>query len=215
MTPIAIFRLVDELKPLLAGMERADSLALDPHKGLFLPYGTGALLVRDVTTLREAYRTAASYMPGLQDGQTRIDFCEISPELSRAWRGLRVWLPLKLYGVAAFRRALREKRELAVLAYERLRSEPDVEIVSPPELTLFAFRQRFGGSSPQEENRRNRDLLQRINASRRIMLTGTVVGDTYYCRLCVLHLRTHRDRIEEALDIIHHALAAGRSEARV
>jgi aromatic-L-amino-acid decarboxylase len=208
----AIFRLVDELKPVLAGMERADSLAVDPHKGLFLPYGTGVLLVRDMTALRQAYRSPASYMPVFQEGGERIDFCEVSPELSRAWRGLRVWLPFKLYGVGAFRRALQEKRDLAVLAYERLRTEPDIEIAAPPELTLFAFRQRFPNASPEEENRRNQALLERINASRRIMLTGTVVAGTYYCRLCVLHLRTHRARIEEALEIIHRALLEGRSD---
>ena len=73
----------------LAGIERADSIVLDPHKSLFLPYGTGALLVRDGAALRRAHSVAADYMPPLSDDATLIDISEMSPELSRPFRGLR------------------------------------------------------------------------------------------------------------------------------
>jgi aromatic-L-amino-acid decarboxylase len=203
-----VFRMVPELADVLSGMEEADSVAIDPHKGLFLAYGTGALLVRDPADLRQAYRSSAAYLPEFQDGQQHVDFCEISPELSRDWRGLRLWLPFKLHGVGAFRRALREKRELAVLAYERLAAQPDVEVAAPPELSLFAFRKRWPGVEAEEEDRRNRELLGRINAPRRVYLTGTNLDGRFYLRICVLHLRTHRDRVEEGLEIIRRELQA-------
>ena len=209
----AVFRLVPELAPVLSGMERADSLSIDPHKGFFLPYGTGALLVQDIDTLRTAFHTTASYMPPYQQDPRRVDFCEVSPELSRAWRGVRLWLPFMLHGVGAFRRALQEKRDLAVLAWERLRAEPDVEIAAPPELSLFAFRRRFQNCDLEEENRRNRELLERINARNRIMLTGTEISGRYYLRICVLHLRTHAPVMEEGLTIILDALRGGRAPA--
>ncbi len=202
-----VFRMVPELAEALRGMEDADSVAIDPHKGLFLAYGTGALLVRDMSDLRRAYQSTAAYLPAFQDGEEHVDFCEVSPELSRDWRGLRLWLPFKLHGVDAFRQALREKRELAVLAFERLAAEPGVEIAAPPELSLFAFRKRWPQVDLEEENRRNRELLNRVNAPRRVYLTGTNLGGRFFLRICVLHLRTHRDRMEEALEIIHRELA--------
>lgn len=206
----AVFRLVDELRPVLDGIERADTLTLDPHKGLFLPYGTGVLLARDMSALRDAYHTSASYMPDFQDDQRYVDFCEVSPELSRAWRGLRLWLPFKLHGIHSFRRALAEKRQLILHAHRHLRDEPDVEIAAPPELTLFAFRQCHPGLSPAQQNQRNRELLERINDTRRLMITGTEIHGVYYLRICVLHLRTHRERVDEALEIISRELARGR-----
>ena len=135
---------------------------------------------------------------------------EISPELSRAWRGLRLWLPFKLHGIASFRSELELKRDLAVEAWRRLSAIEDVEITAPPELSLFAFRQRHSSVDLEEENRRNRDLLERINKSRRIMVTGTEIQGKFYTRICVLHLRTDRARMEEGLEIILRALEEGR-----
>lgn len=204
------FRMLPELQPLFKGMERADSIAMDPHKGLFLAYGTGALLLPDMSNLRRAFSASGAYLPASQEDDKHLDFCELSPELSREWRGLRLWLPFKLHGVAAFRQALREKRRLAVQAWQRLSLEPDVEIAAPPELSLFAFRQRFEGITREEENRRNQALLERINRSRRIMITGTEINGRYFLRICILHLRTHEAILNEGLDLILAALAEAR-----
>lgn len=206
------FRLVPELQPLFRGMERANSLAIDPHKGLFLAYGTGALLMQDISDLQRAFSASAAYLPRPQGSGERLDFCDLSPELSRDWRGLRLWLPFKLHGVSAFRQALAEKRRLAVQAWQRLSLEPDVEIAAPPELSLFAFRQRFKGVPREEENRRNRILLERINESRRIMMTGTEINGYYFLRICILHLRTHEAIVHEGLDRIVQALRGARDD---
>ena len=88
------FLLTEEGRRILAGIERADSIVLDPHKGLFLPYGTGALLVRDGETLKRAHALSAEYMPSMQEDADLTDFNLLSPELSRDFRGLRVWLPI-------------------------------------------------------------------------------------------------------------------------
>ena len=205
----AAFRLVPELAESLSGMGLADSLAVDPHKGLFLAYGTGALLVRDMAPLREAFQSSASYMPEMQEGE-HYDFCEFTPELSRQWRGLRLWLPLKLHGVDAFRSSLELKRELALRAWEHLRSIEDVEIPVAPDLSLFMFRQRFENCKPAEEDARNQALLERINRDQRVMLTGTIVDGRFYLRLCILHLRTDHARLDEALAIISDALEENR-----
>ena len=201
----AAFRLVPELADALSGMGLADSLAVDPHKGLFLAYGTGALLVRDMAPLRDAFQSSASYMPDMQSGE-RYDFCEFTPELSREWRGLRLWLPLKLHGVDAFRESLALKRQLTLRAWEHLSAIEDVEIPAAPDLTLFIFRQRFSGCEASEEDARNQALLEKINRQQRVMLTGTIVDGRFYLRMCILHLRTDHSRLDEALSIISSAL---------
>ena len=115
---------------------------LDPHKGLFLPYGTGALLVRDGETLRRAHALSAEYMPSMQEDPDRVDFNMLSPELSRDFRGLRVWLPLKMHGIGPFRANLEEKLALARHAAEELARMPGVEILAEPQLSILAFRAR-------------------------------------------------------------------------
>jgi aromatic-L-amino-acid/L-tryptophan decarboxylase len=201
------FALTARGRAALAGLARADSIVLDPHKGLFMPYGSGCLLVRDPGTLRRSHSVRAHYMPGMQDDPDSVDFCEISPELSRNFRGLSVWLAVKLCGLAAFRRALDEKLDLARDAADAVRKIPWMEVVADPQLSLFAFRLAPGGATLEEANRLNRELLARVNARQRVLLTGTLLGDAFALRMCILSFRTHRDRIGMALDDLKEAAA--------
>ena len=194
----------------MRGIARAHSVVLDPHKGLFLPYGTGALLVRDGAALHRAHTIAADYMPPMQEDADLVDFCEISPELSKPFRGLRVWLPLKLLGAAPFRAALAEKLALTRWATEELRRIPEIEILAEPQLSVVAFRlhpESWRGLPAAEVNRRNRDFLDRINARKRVMLTPTMLGDRFALRICVVSFRTHQDRMEDCLADIRAAAA--------
>ncbi|MBL8969574.1 MAG: aminotransferase class V-fold PLP-dependent enzyme, partial [Myxococcales bacterium] len=134
------FALTERGRAALRGLGRADSITLDPHKGFFLPYGTGALLVRDPAALRRAHSLHADYLPPMQEDPDFVDFCELSPELSRDFRGLRLWLPLKLVGVDGFAAALDEKLDLAQHAAEVLGGMAEVELLAPPQLSLLAFR---------------------------------------------------------------------------
>jgi aromatic-L-amino-acid decarboxylase len=200
------FALTAEGRRILAGIERADSIVLDPHKSLFLPYGTGCLLVRDGPALKRAHALSADYMPTMQDDPGMPDFNLLSPELSREWRGLRVWLPIKMHGIAAFRRALEEKLALAREAADKLRVMPGIEIVAEPQLSLVAFRANRPGWDVGEANEVNKALLDRINARKRVYMTGTRLGSRFVLRLCVLSFRTHADAVEMALEDIRAAL---------
>jgi aromatic-L-amino-acid decarboxylase len=176
---------------------------------MFLPYGTGSLLVRDGSLLREAHYSGAPYLQDVvAGGEVLPNFSEYSPELSRDYRGLRVWLPLQLHGVAAFRDALDEKLDLAGAAHEGLREDERLDLPWDPELSIVAFRlaprPRAG---PAEEDDRNRSLLERINASKRVFLSSTMVDGRFTLRIAVLSHRTHRDRIDEAVEIIRGAAA--------
>lgn len=196
----AFFHVVPELRPLLAGLPRADSLTLDPHKGLFLPYGTGALLVRDGAALRAAHDVPhAGYLPAQAD----VEFYDPSihgPELSRGFPGLRVWLCIKLFGAAKLRAAIAEKRALALEAAARISAIPGIVIDAPPQLSLFAFHLTWDGVSQDDENRATRDLMDRVTARGRVMLTGASVGDRFLGRVCVLSFRTRQAQMDACVE---------------
>ena len=205
------FALTERGRAILAGIERADSIVLDPHKGLFLPYGTGALLVRDVATLEAAHSEHADYMPTLQDDPELVDPCEISPELSKPFRGLRVWLPFKMHGAGPFRRNLDEKLDLTRWIAERLRALDGIEILAEPQLSTLAFAVEAGpgtgAGAAAEANRRTEELLAAILRRGRVHLTATSLRGRFAIRICVLSFRTHLDRMEACLEDIEAALA--------
>ncbi|MEJ3657983.1 aminotransferase class V-fold PLP-dependent enzyme [Actinomycetes bacterium KLBMP 9759] len=194
------FQLTDRGRRCLTGIERADSISLDPHKSLFLPYGTGALLVRDPAALTAAFDDdGGTYLQDLAD-TALPDYAHLGSELTREHRGLRIWLPLHLHGVDAFRSALDEKLDLARHAHRRLAELPGLDMVEPPELSTTVFRV-IGGDAA------NREALKRINASGRVFCSSTELDGKLTLRLCVLSHRTHRAHLDEALEIIAAAIA--------
>jgi aromatic-L-amino-acid/L-tryptophan decarboxylase len=191
----AAFQLTERGANRLAGIELADSMVLDPHKTLFMPYGTGVLLVRDEHRLHSAHAAGGDYLQDIGTVEALPDYATLGPELTREWRGLRLWLPLHLHGVAAFRAALDEKLDLANWAYAALAATPGIELAWVPDLTVVGF--RFPG-----DDATNRALLDRINATGRVFLSSTRIHGRFTLRMCPLSLRTHAERVEEALQII-------------
>jgi aromatic-L-amino-acid decarboxylase len=194
------FQLTDRGRSLFRGIERADSVTLDPHKGLFLPYGTGSLIVRRGEDLKAAHRGGAHYLPA-QSETDLPDFADYTPELSRDYRGLRVWVPLHFHGVAAFRRALDEKLDLARKVYGALVGVDDLDVPWQPRLSIVAFKSRRGNAATDR-------MLEAINASGRVFLSATELAGDRYLRVAVLSHRTDESRIDEAIEIISKAAAA-------
>ncbi len=204
----AFFALTETGRSRLRGMERADSLVLDPHKTLFLPYGSGVVLVRDPTHLARAHRYQANYM---QDADRASDVrspAELSPELTKPFRGLRLWLPLWLHGVGAFRAALDEKLLLAQYAYRRL-GEIGFERGPEPELSVVTYRwrprTRHDGRPIDDEteidafNRRLHDSLLRDG---RVFISSTLLRGRYTLRFAIVVHRTHRSDMDLALELL-------------
>jgi len=195
----AFFNLTARGHETLRGIELADSIILDPHKTLFLPFGTGAVLVRDAQALRRAHALHADYLPAMQTEDELVDFCEISPELSRDFRGLRVWLPVKTFGIGVFREQLDEKLDLIDFITSSIRTIDGISIVAEPQLTISAFRYR-------DSDALTRRLLEQINARKRVMLTGAIVRGQFVIRICIVSHRTHRDRVQLAIEDIRAAV---------
>jgi len=204
------FCLTERGRRALAGIARADSIVLDPHKTLFLPYGTGALLVRDGNDLKATHSSRADYMPPLQGDEELVDFCELSPELTRPFRGLRVWLPFKLHGADVFRAYLDEKLDLARWIAGELARIPELEILAEPELSVTAFAMR--GEEPLEaRNAATRRLLALINERQRVHLTGTFLHGRFAIRVAVVAFRVHMPHMKILLEDILLALDRSRS----
>jgi aromatic-L-amino-acid decarboxylase len=212
------FQLTDRGRNRLQGIDRADSLVLDAHKGLFLPFGTGCLLVRDAELLRRAHTgspdgRSAHYLQDI--GQAGLpDFAEISPELTRDARGVRLWLPLHLHGVAAFRAALDEKLDLARYAYDELSADPYLAVLGRPVLSILVFHVRLPGRPTTDEDEATAELLRRVNAEQRTFLSSTRVAGRHVGRMAVLNHRTDQDRVAEAVASVRGHAAALAAEYR-
>jgi len=139
---------------------------------------------------------AASYLQDLAVNLGQVNFTDISPELSRDFRGLRVWLPIQLHGLGAFREQLREKLELARWAWRELKEDPLFEILDEPQLSIVAFASRSRRGDPDAAGA---EILRRVNERRRVFLSSTTIRGRYVLRICVLSFRTHADRLRDAV----------------
>jgi aromatic-L-amino-acid decarboxylase len=206
----AFFYLCEDLRATLRGLPRADSLTLDPHKGMFLPYGTGALLVRDGAALRAAHEATAPYLPAMPHPEDFYDPSQHGPELSRGFPGLRVWLSVKLFGTAAFRAAIAEKRALTLDAARRVAELPGIVMDAAPELSLFAFHLTWPDATREDEDRATRALMEETTRRGRVMVTGCTTKGRYLGRVCVLSFRTHQSQIDALVNdfaaVIHHTI---------
>jgi aromatic-L-amino-acid/L-tryptophan decarboxylase len=199
------FRLTKRGCTRLVGIESADSVSIDPHKTLFLPQGVGALLVRDRTHLSKAMYLSSAYMPTVVDHPHVIDFHELGPELTVQPRGLKLWLPIKLFGLQAFARCLDEKLDLAEHLAECLRPLQHIEVLFRPQLTVVVFRLCVPTDSTELANHRNRFFLREINRRRTVFLSPTTLQGRFVIRACFLNFRTHLVHVDAAVESIRQA----------
>jgi glutamate/tyrosine decarboxylase-like PLP-dependent enzyme len=194
------FALVDECRPRLGGMGLSDSIVLDPHKGLFLPYGLGAVLVKDKVAMHRAHYYSAAYMQDTvaEESLAINSPAELSPELTKHFRGLRLWLPLKLHGVAAFRACLEEKLLLTRYFYEEIQ-KLGFEVGPQPELSVATYR---WVPEAGDANAFNQALVEEIHRDGRIFVSSTMLDGTFVLRLAVLVFRTHIDAIDVTLELL-------------
>ena len=193
------FLLTDLLRTSFEGIARADSVVIDPHKGLFVPYGTGMVILKKREHLLGAHTADASYLQDLKASPDELSPADLSPELSRHFRGLRVWLPLQLFGLQPFRAALTEKRLLCLWLFEKVKSLPHFETGPVPDLSVFIFR----CIPPSGDvNLFNQRFIQAIQDDGRTFLSSTTINDTFWIRVAILNFRTHMKEVSTCLEIL-------------
>jgi aromatic-L-amino-acid/L-tryptophan decarboxylase len=193
------FLLTEHGRQILSGLERSQSAVLDPHKGLFLPFGSGALVVRDECQLAHAHRYSASYLADAREAGGVFSASDLSVELSRPFRGPRLWLPLKLFGLETFRTALEEKLLLARYFHARLSEIPGWDIGPEPDLSVVTYRYVPQRGSSDEFNRR---LLEAVLDDGRAVISATTLDGAYTLRASILHYRSHLEHVDELLAVL-------------
>lgn len=198
-----MFTLCPRGKKILRGIEHADSVVLDPHKGMLLPFGIGAVLVKNRQAVQDAHTFEAHYITDEVRNLEEVSPTEHSAELSRPFRGLRIWLPLQILGTQPFAAAVEEKLLLTQYAYEKIRQLDRIEVGPEPDLSTFIFR-----ALPLlgDADAHNRAIERRLLEDGRILLSSTVVDGKRYLRFAVLALQTHRDAIDLAVELIAEAI---------
>ncbi|MEL7119334.1 MAG: aminotransferase class V-fold PLP-dependent enzyme [Bacteroidota bacterium] len=197
------FVLVDDLKEKFKGIERSDSLTIDPHKGFFISYGLGAFLVRNVETLFKSQFYTAGYLQDALGENQELSPADLSPELTKHFRGLRMWMSMQLLGIEPIKAALEEKALLTQYFYEKVQ-ELGFQVGPFPELSVMIYRYvpEDGGSA----NTFNEALVAFIRKDGRIFLSSTTIEGVYWIRMAVLSFRTHLKEVDLCLDILKEGL---------
>lgn len=196
------FLLVEKLRPAFAGIERSDSVTIDPHKGFFLSYGVGALLMKDMDALYQSQYYSAGYMQDAEENSQDWSPSDLSPELTKHFRGLRMWLPLQLFGLNPLRAALEEKVLLTQYFYEKIQ-EIGFEVGPYPQLSVLLF--RYVGQF-DDPNPFNRSLVHWLQEDGTFFFSSTTIDGQYFLRLAVLSFRTHLQHIDHALRLLKKGL---------
>lgn len=195
------FLLTPHGRRVLRGIEESDSVVLDPHKTLFLPWGSGVVLVRDGARLAASFAGSGHYLQDALPDPLEVSPAEVSPELTKPFRGLRMWLPLMLLGTGPFRAALEEKLLLARHFHREVRAL-GFRTGPEPDLSVVTYRWDPPGATPQEADRMNRAILEGTRRDGRVFLSSTLLEGRVTLRMAAVSFRTHLREVEQALDLL-------------
>ena len=200
---------LDERKQhLFAGLDRADSVSLDPHKWLYVPVDAGCLLFRDAAAAKAAFSTEeADYIKthGYADEEA-FAFWDYGVELSRRFRALKVWLTLQYYGTRRLAEAISQDISLAAYLGELVSDADDFELLAPVELSICCFRYvPERGMSEAELNQLNEQLMGLVQKGGRAYVSNATVNGRFALRACITNFRTTKADIEKTVEAIREA----------
>jgi aromatic-L-amino-acid/L-tryptophan decarboxylase len=188
----------------LAGIERADSITLDPHKWLFQPYELGCLLVRDATTLQKAFRVEDEDHADYLEDVTRwvkndVNFYECGIQLTRSFKALKLWLSMRAFGLGEFRRGIEVGFEMADHAERTLRAAGTWEIVTPSQMGIVTFRWRDDSRTAAQIDAITRATVDLMREDGYALVMSTALGGRPVLRLCPINPGTNSGEIEETI----------------
>jgi aromatic-L-amino-acid/L-tryptophan decarboxylase len=188
----ALATLSTTLRPLLNGMERADSLAFDLHKWMYLPFECACLLVRDAEVHRATFANSASYLAQHDRGVIAggLPFADRGIELTRGFKALKIWMSLKAYGVNAFTRVIEQNVDQARYLAELVAAHPDLEVLAPVSLNIVCFRFARKGVEEAELDRINREALIGLQESGTAVPSSTTIDGKFAIRCAIVNHRS-------------------------
>jgi glutamate/tyrosine decarboxylase-like PLP-dependent enzyme len=191
----------------LAGIERADSVALDPHKWLYVPFECGCLLARDPHRFKAAFQIYPDYLKDAESVGEQVNFADYGGQLTRYARALKVWINVSYFGLDALRDAIASSMELATYAERLVRAEAGLEVLSPATLGVLCFRAHPAGvDDPAALDALNERVNAAVNAKGRYFMSSTRLHGTLSLRICPIGFRTTMDDVRELLsDVVEAA----------
>jgi len=198
----AMARLSPRLAPLFDGLARADSLAADPHKWLYVPYEAGAALVREGHRLADAFRRFPEYLASDPDSPFPGPawFAERGPELSRGFKALKVFMGLMRHGRSGYAAAIERDVALARHLSDEVDRRPQLERLAPTKLSIVNFRYVAAGMTPERLDAVNRQIVNRLVGSGSFFLAPTILKGRASLRVCIVNFRTTEDDLRFLLD---------------
>lgn len=193
----ALLKLSAKYEHLVAGIERADSLAFDLHKWMYLPFEVGCLLVRDADMHKATFAAQASYLETTSRGMLAdgLSFADRGIELSRGFKALKVWMSLKAYGAAMHGQLIEQNMEQAAHLASLIYAHPELELMTPRSMNIVCFRYHPLDFWNQEElDQVNREIVLRLQESGQFVVSGTVLHGSYVIRIANTN---HRSRMED------------------
>jgi aromatic-L-amino-acid decarboxylase len=194
--------LCDRGKALLQGLDRVDSLSVDPHKWMFQPYEMGCVLVRDRRDLKAAFRVMPEYLKDADLSKAEVNFCDYGIQLTRSFRALKLWMSLNVFGVEAYRRAVDRGFTLADFAYGILKDYPVFKIVTQPEMAVITFRYTVPGQREDDIDTLNERIVERVIQDGLAMITSTTLKGRKVLRMCTINPRTTEEDIRLTVEHI-------------
>ena len=190
-------------KQLVKGIEKADSLTVDPHKWFYQPYEIGCLLVRNHKWLSGTFTEKPEYLRDIEGNPSEINFYDHGIELTRRFRALKFYMSIKTFGLKAFRNAVNYNIELAEQTETYLRNSPNWEVISPATLAVINFRFNPIGNqfSEKELDRLNQYISAQVVASKKALLVTTLLNKQVVLRMCLINPRTTMQDIVETLSL--------------
>ena len=208
----------DELKPLFAGIERAQSIAFDPHKWLYTPQSGGVVLVRDLQWLSDSFAAHATYVHEDKELTGRgIDFGMMGPQLSRSFWALKIMVSLLAYGTRAYSERIAHDVALARYLAELVEEHDELELMAPVELSICCFRYVPAGYEGDDEylDRLNERLMAAVQVDGRVYFSNAVLHDRFVLRCCIVNFRTEAEHLERVVAVTTELGAKLDAEMRV
>ena len=197
--------IIPEMRWALDGCDRADSLVVNPHKWLFTPIDCSVCYCRRPEVLKQAFSLVPEYLKSAE-GETVTNFMDYGIQLGRRFRALKLWMIIRYFGVDGLKERLGRHLQIAQELALWIDEAPDFERLAPTPFSTVCFRARPNGVDEDELDELNEELLDTVNRTGRVFLSHTRLNDHYALRLAVVNLRTTREHVKTAWEILQEEL---------
>lgn len=193
---------VDSVRSQFSGVEKADSVVINPHKWLYVPFEAACILVKEPEKLRRTFSHLPDYLKSDNKDDGRTDMMEYQLPLTKSFKSLKVWMTLKAYGAKRLRETIQEDIDKAAHLVDLINDSEDMELLAPAPLSIVCFRYAPKHLDEDQIEKVNQQLISEIEEDGRIFLTGTCLHGKTALRICIINPRTTREDVDAILDVV-------------